>query len=87
MQASHTTHTQISFTGRLQAAFIGRVARLVAAAALAAGSLPLMQMAQPALAAGSITGTVFQDFNSNGTREHRRMDHLPGQRGRQSNRV
>ncbi len=72
MQTSRTSQirlSSLSFARRLQAAFTGKVARAVAATALAAGSLPLMQMAQPALAAGNITGTVFQDFNSNGTQD------------------
>jgi uncharacterized repeat protein (TIGR01451 family) len=60
---------QTSRTNIVKGAFFGRLGRIIAAAALAAGSVPLMQFAQPAQAAGNITGTVFQDFNGNGVRD------------------
>ena len=72
MQTTTLFHTKPTLIGRLQTTFTGKVARLIAATALAAGSLPLMQMAQVAQAApasGVITGNVFQDFNSNGVKD------------------
>ena len=69
MQTSNVYQTRPSAIQQSQTKWASRWVRLLAAAALALGSVPMMQAAQPAQAAGSITGIVFQDFNSNGTRD------------------
>ena len=64
MQKTTSSQVHLSFVRRLE-----RITRLIVITAVAVGGMSWAQTPQVALAAGSITGNVFQDFNNNGVKD------------------